>query len=84
MFEALNLLGTLEREDDEPAAAAALFEQALAIGERILEPNHEDLASVLKNLGDAQADLEQFGPARRNHERALARETAAIQRIRWR
>jgi tetratricopeptide (TPR) repeat protein/predicted Ser/Thr protein kinase len=69
--EYLDTLGALASSEGDHAAARASQEQALALHERQLGPDHPGLATYLADLGvvaDLQGDYEQ---ARRYHERAL-------------
>jgi tetratricopeptide (TPR) repeat protein len=58
MFDAYNVLGTVYAKDERWGDAVEALTKALELGESLLDPSTpdgaEDLASVLKNLGDAQ------------------------------
>ena len=56
----------------KPAEAKAAHEQALAIRERVLGPDHPDVAGSFNNLALVLDDLGDFPAAIRSHERALA------------
>ena len=54
----------------EYEAARPLYERALAIRERVLGPDHPEVAGTLNNLGNAWRDLGQPGRARELYVRA--------------
>jgi tetratricopeptide (TPR) repeat protein len=62
----------LRRARGEHDEAIRLHEQALELRERILGPEHPDVATSLSNLGLVVSDTGDFAKARDLHQRALA------------
>ena len=69
VVNALGILSAMTRDDQQ---ARMYFQQALKTGERILDADDEDLAAIMKNLGDTLTRLGELDQARRLHERSLA------------
>ena len=61
----------LHRSGDWPAARATL-ERAVAHWEKVLGPDHPEVAGSLNKLGNASIRLGDYAAARTTHERALA------------
>ncbi len=70
--ERLNSLGGELVAMDEFAEARTMYERALAIGERVLGPEHPDVGRTLGNLGTLYMRLGELAEARRLMERTLA------------
>ena len=62
---------------DEPPAARATLERALAIEEAAYGPDHPDVAITLTHLGTVQGLMGELPTARATLERALAIKEAA-------
>jgi tetratricopeptide (TPR) repeat protein len=62
----------LRRARGEHDEAIRLHEQALALREHILGPEHPDVATTLSNLGLVVGDTGDYAKAQELHERALA------------
>ncbi len=59
------------RELGEPALALARSKESLAIMERVLSPDHPDVATALNNIGSALADLKQYAEAEPYYRRCV-------------
>jgi tetratricopeptide (TPR) repeat protein len=68
----LNAEGLLLWHSGKAAEAKATHERALALREKVLGPEHPDVAGSVNNLGLVLQDLDDFPAAMRAHERALA------------
>lgn len=66
-----NNLGNVRRVAGEYAEARALHEQALAIRESTLDPDHPDVANSLNNLANIHYALADHATSRTLHGRAL-------------
>ncbi len=69
---ALTMVGASVHAQGRAAEALVLLERALVVGEETLSEDHDDLASLLTDLGSVQLDLEQGEAARGSLERALS------------
>ena len=67
---ALNTLGLLKREQNDPDSALVYLAQALAVREKIGNPN--DIARTLNFMGDVHRARQELPRARELYERALA------------
>jgi len=74
LLELGNHLSTLADYDE----ARSTLQQALAIREAILGPEHPDVATNVNNLGTVLQDLGELSEARACHERALKIDEAAF------
>jgi tetratricopeptide (TPR) repeat protein len=61
--EDLNQLGANAYLDDKPDAAVRYWRQNLALDEKVLGPNHPDLASTLNNLARVMIEQRRFREA---------------------
>ncbi|PCC72141.1 Serine/threonine protein kinase [Nannocystis exedens] len=64
-------LGDVEYAAGEYAAAQQLYEQALAIDERLLGPTHPRVAELLEALGQVHVAVGRYAEAQPLHERVL-------------
>ena len=72
LADALNTLGGLYRIQDRYAEAQPLLERALAIVEKVLEPEDSFVADVLNNLAGLYQTQGRYAEAEPLFERALA------------
>jgi eukaryotic-like serine/threonine-protein kinase len=68
---ALSDLGIVRSNMGDYAGALKLYQQALAIRERVLGPNHKDVGDSVNNIGTALWNLGRFHEARPYYQRAL-------------
>jgi tetratricopeptide (TPR) repeat protein len=68
----LNNLGTLKQGRGNVDEAEALFARALSIKEKLLEPDHPDLAITLNNLAILCRGQGRLEEAERLYERCLS------------
>lgn len=71
LASAYNSLGLVLKDLNQYADARASLDQARAIWERLLGPNHPDVARVLNNLGELLIAQRDYGTARADYRRAL-------------
>jgi serine/threonine-protein kinase len=64
--------GLLKRQSGDFAGSLRFDEQALALKEKALGPNHPDVASSLANIDTTLSELGQYDRALSNNDRALA------------
>jgi tetratricopeptide (TPR) repeat protein len=72
MGRLLNQVGFYLRERAQLTAARDALERSLAIREKVLRPDHPDIAQTLNNLGSLLRDQGDLMGARSKYDRALA------------
>ena len=68
---AANNLGQIMRAKNDLKGAAAMYDRAAGILEKLAPKNTSDLATVLANIGQLLSEQHQDGTARKTEERAL-------------
>jgi serine/threonine-protein kinase len=68
----LNAQGMALNASSDPGQARPVFEQALALREKALGPDHPDVAATLNALGNAELGDGDYPAARASYERVIA------------
>jgi len=72
LYWALRDLAEVRAARGEPAKAAAAYQQALPIAEKMLGPRHPDVAALLNELAELRLDQDEPAAAELHGRRALA------------
>ncbi len=67
----LSNMGMVLADRGDFVRARAVYERSLALGEKVLGPDHPNVATSLANLGEVLVDLGELSLARAAHERAI-------------